>query len=234
MNEEQREPQRILSYRAYMEFKNSTVTQGSYERDYDQGCEAEGRERERERSHDEETRREREETRRSVEGIRLGRDCSAVVQMDKVQECILSLKEILGSNLEEHSLGEELHNHHHRAAKILGEDEHVARAVVGKLSEEMSGHCDDAICRWLYDTFQTRDPYLQTVVLRYVPIPLLFSVFLLFVCTTKIGVLYQVSITYLLYTCIYTIDIVVYVYTCSLCIRAWSYFFYCLSIKEDI
>ena len=148
-----------------MEFKNSTITQGSHDREYDQGCEAEGRERE--RSHDEEGRREREETRRSIEGIGLGRDCSTVAQMDKVQECILSLKEILGSNLEEQSIGEELH-YHHRAAKILGEDEHVARAVVGRLSEEMSGHRDDAICRWLYDTFQTRDPYLQTIVLRYV------------------------------------------------------------------
>ena len=90
-----------------------------------------------------------------------------MAQMDKVQECILSLKEILGSNLEEHCIVEELHHHHHRAAKILSEDEHVARAVVGRLSEEMSGHRDDAICRWLYDTFQTRDPYLQTIVLRY-------------------------------------------------------------------
>ncbi|KAI5056441.1 hypothetical protein GOP47_0028259 [Adiantum capillus-veneris] len=56
-----------------------------------------------------------------------------------------------------------------RPARGLLEDEHTAHAILSHLTNPSSGHGHDLLCQWLYDTFQTDDPDLQAVVLRYIP-----------------------------------------------------------------
>ncbi|MCO5548891.1 hypothetical protein L7F22_002353 [Adiantum nelumboides] len=82
----------------------------------------------------------------------------------KAQERINALKDIVGpldslENLQESE----------RPARGLLEDEQVAQAILFHLTNPSSGHGHDALCQWLYDTFQTGDPDLQVVVLRYIP-----------------------------------------------------------------
>ncbi|MCO5612909.1 hypothetical protein L7F22_067182 [Adiantum nelumboides] len=82
----------------------------------------------------------------------------------KAHERIYALKDIVGpldslENLQESE----------RPARGLLEDEQVAQAILLHLTNPSSGHGHDALCQWLYDTFQTGDPDLQVVVLRYIP-----------------------------------------------------------------
>ncbi|KAH7291983.1 hypothetical protein KP509_29G045000 [Ceratopteris richardii] len=82
----------------------------------------------------------------------------------KARERIVALREIFGQlstldNLQESE----------RPARGLLDDEQVANAILSHLVDPLSGHGHDALCQWLYDTFQTGDPDLQAVVLRYVP-----------------------------------------------------------------
>ncbi|KAK4758188.1 hypothetical protein SAY87_019489 [Trapa incisa] len=54
-------------------------------------------------------------------------------------------------------------------ATALLHDEEVATQISGLLRQPHSGSGDNPLCRWLYDTFQTTDPPLQLVVLRFLP-----------------------------------------------------------------
>ncbi|MCL7028916.1 hypothetical protein MKW94_015875 [Papaver nudicaule] len=49
-------------------------------------------------------------------------------------------------------------------------DSHLAKTISSHLKQPDSGAGDNNLCRWLYDTFQSSDPNLQTVVLRFLPI----------------------------------------------------------------
>ncbi|KAI3894834.1 hypothetical protein MKX03_014940 [Papaver bracteatum] len=49
-------------------------------------------------------------------------------------------------------------------------DSHLAETISSHLKQPDSGAGDNNLCRWLYDTFQSSDPNLQTVVLRFLPI----------------------------------------------------------------
>ncbi|KAK6936271.1 Hyccin [Dillenia turbinata] len=49
-------------------------------------------------------------------------------------------------------------------------DPEIASQVSSLLRDPNSGAGDNNLCRWLYDTFQSSDPNLQLVVLRYLPI----------------------------------------------------------------
>ncbi|CAM8902555.1 unnamed protein product [Rhodiola kirilowii] len=48
-------------------------------------------------------------------------------------------------------------------------DQHLSTQISSLLCHPGSGAGDNNLCRWLYDTFQSSDPYLQLVVLRYIP-----------------------------------------------------------------
>ncbi|KAM0871530.1 hypothetical protein ACQ4PT_039335 [Festuca glaucescens] len=54
-------------------------------------------------------------------------------------------------------------------APALLHDDGVARAVAGRLRGAGSGAGHDALCGWLYGTFQSGIPALQLAVLRFVP-----------------------------------------------------------------
>ncbi|XBH82970.1 uncharacterized protein LOC119292477 [Triticum dicoccoides] len=54
-------------------------------------------------------------------------------------------------------------------AAALLHDDGVARAVTGRLRGAGSGAGQDALCGWLYGTFQSGLPALQLAVLRFVP-----------------------------------------------------------------
>lgn len=82
----------------------------------------------------------------------------------KARERINALKDIVGpldslENLQESE----------RPARGLLEDEQVAHAILSHITSPSSGHGHDALCQWLFDTFQTGDSDLQAVVLRYIP-----------------------------------------------------------------
>ena len=49
-------------------------------------------------------------------------------------------------------------------------DPQVASQISSLLREPNSGTGDNNLCRWLYDTFQSGDPNLQLIVLRFLPI----------------------------------------------------------------
>eukprot|EP00250_Pteridium_aquilinum_P013058 c21104_g3_i1 orf=66-1532(+) len=84
--------------------------------------------------------------------------------VNKARERIKALKEIIGplSSLEALQESE-------RPAKGLLEEESVAHAILTRLISPSSGHGQDPICHWLYDTFETGEPDLQAIVLRFIP-----------------------------------------------------------------
>ncbi|KAL3523513.1 hypothetical protein ACH5RR_016347 [Cinchona calisaya] len=55
-------------------------------------------------------------------------------------------------------------------ATSLLDDPEIAREFSRLLRQPNSGLGDNNLCRWLYDTFQTNQPALQLVVLRFLPI----------------------------------------------------------------
>ncbi|KAF6147739.1 hypothetical protein GIB67_006712 [Kingdonia uniflora] len=55
-------------------------------------------------------------------------------------------------------------------AFTLLHDPQLAEMISTHLRQPNSGAGDNALCRWLYDTFQSSDPNLQLVVLRFLPI----------------------------------------------------------------
>ncbi|KAK6926454.1 Hyccin [Dillenia turbinata] len=55
-------------------------------------------------------------------------------------------------------------------AYSLLHDPEIASQVSSLLRDPNSGAGDNKLCRWLYDTFQSSEPNLQLVVLRYLPI----------------------------------------------------------------
>ncbi|KAG0568228.1 hypothetical protein KC19_6G004300 [Ceratodon purpureus] len=57
-----------------------------------------------------------------------------------------------------------------RPAKHLLDDENVADKISRRLLQPASGKGNDQVCQWLFDTYQTQDPELQLVVLRFLPI----------------------------------------------------------------
>ncbi|KAG0627005.1 hypothetical protein M758_2G167200 [Ceratodon purpureus] len=57
-----------------------------------------------------------------------------------------------------------------RPAKDLLDDENVADNISRRILQPASGKASDQLCQWLFDTYQTQDPGLQLVVLRFVPI----------------------------------------------------------------
>lgn len=55
-------------------------------------------------------------------------------------------------------------------AHSLLHDEEVAAQISRLLRHPESGAGDDELCRWLFDTFQSSEPDLHLIVLRYLPI----------------------------------------------------------------
>lgn len=55
-------------------------------------------------------------------------------------------------------------------ARKLLDDDNVADKISRLLLQPTSGKGSDLVCQWLFDTYQTQDPELQLVVLRFVPI----------------------------------------------------------------
>lgn len=55
-------------------------------------------------------------------------------------------------------------------ASSLLYDPEISSQVSALLRHPNSGAGDDNLCRWLYDTFQSSDPQLQLVVVRFLPI----------------------------------------------------------------
>lgn len=55
-------------------------------------------------------------------------------------------------------------------ASYLLHDPEIASQICTLLRQPDSGAGDNNLCRWLYDTFQSSDPELQLVVLRFLPI----------------------------------------------------------------
>ncbi|RID41575.1 hypothetical protein BRARA_J01528 [Brassica rapa] len=53
---------------------------------------------------------------------------------------------------------------------LLLEDNAVSAAISSLLQLPDSGTGDNNLCRWLYDTFQSSEPQLQLLVLRFVPL----------------------------------------------------------------
>ncbi|CAN8252492.1 unnamed protein product [Cochlearia groenlandica] len=53
---------------------------------------------------------------------------------------------------------------------LLLEDDAVSAAISSLLQRPDSGAGDNNLCRWLYDTFQSTEPSLQLLVLRFVPL----------------------------------------------------------------
>ncbi|EFJ20882.1 hypothetical protein SELMODRAFT_33879, partial [Selaginella moellendorffii] len=54
------------------------------------------------------------------------------------------------------------------ARDLLG-DSAVADVVISKLSSPGAGKGDDELCQWMYETYHSGDPELQSVVVRFVP-----------------------------------------------------------------
>ncbi|CAA7061177.1 unnamed protein product [Microthlaspi erraticum] len=53
---------------------------------------------------------------------------------------------------------------------LLLDDDSVSAAISSLLHRPDSGAGDNNLCRWLYDTFQSTEPSLQLLVLRFVPL----------------------------------------------------------------
>ncbi|PRQ19714.1 putative hyccin [Rosa chinensis] len=73
---------------------------------------------------------------------------------------ILSLSAILPS----------LSSTSHTTARSLLHDPHTSSQISSLLKQPDSGAGDNNLCRWLYDTFQSSDPDLQLLVLRFLPL----------------------------------------------------------------
>ncbi|CAM6102070.1 unnamed protein product [Calypogeia fissa] len=56
-----------------------------------------------------------------------------------------------------------------RPAKDFLKNDEIAEVIISKISEPQSGKGSDQLCQWFYESYQTKDPDLQAVVLRYVP-----------------------------------------------------------------
>ncbi|MQL90547.1 hypothetical protein Taro_023140 [Colocasia esculenta] len=83
--------------------------------------------------------------------------------ISRAQTTIRSLSEVLG-----HALPDSLTYSDTPASHLLHDSE-VCDEVAARLRHPDSGLGDDNLCRWLYDTFQSMDPELQLIVLRFVP-----------------------------------------------------------------
>ncbi|KAF3439519.1 hypothetical protein FNV43_RR17797 [Rhamnella rubrinervis] len=85
--------------------------------------------------------------------------------LSKYQSSIQSLSSIIpsipSSSLSSSSSNPALSLLHHRQ---------TASQISSLLRQPDSGAGDNNLCRWLYDTFQSGDPSLQLVVLRFIPI----------------------------------------------------------------
>lgn len=85
--------------------------------------------------------------------------------MVKAQERIHALHRVLGAFDSYNALlDSEL------PAKHLLHDENVADKISRRLLQPTSGKGNDQVCQWLFDTYQTQDPALQLVVLRFLPV----------------------------------------------------------------
>ncbi|KAH7541886.1 hypothetical protein FEM48_Zijuj02G0014900 [Ziziphus jujuba var. spinosa] len=67
-----------------------------------------------------------------------------------------------------HRERELLRFNHHPALSLL-HDPQTSSEISSLLRQPNSGAGDNNLCRWLYDTFQSNDPSLQLVVLRFIP-----------------------------------------------------------------
>ncbi|KAI5323424.1 hypothetical protein L3X38_032496 [Prunus dulcis] len=83
--------------------------------------------------------------------------------LSKCQSAIQSLSTILPS------LPPSLSSSSNAAHSLL-HDHHTASHISSLLRQPDSGAGDNNLCRWLYDTFQSSDPDLQLLVLRFLPI----------------------------------------------------------------
>ncbi|KAF8398088.1 hypothetical protein HHK36_017014 [Tetracentron sinense] len=90
-------------------------------------------------------------------------DSSCLNSISKAQSAIQSLSPILGP------LPPSLSSSDNPPFSLL-HDPHLASAISSHLRQPNSGAGDNNLCRWLYDTFQSSDPNLQLVVLRFLPI----------------------------------------------------------------
>ncbi|KAI5057666.1 hypothetical protein GOP47_0027681 [Adiantum capillus-veneris] len=84
--------------------------------------------------------------------------------IDTARERLKALQEILGTIASLEALLES-----ERPTKGLLEEETVAQAILSHLCKPSSGHGQDALCQWFYDTFQTGKSDLQAIVLRFIP-----------------------------------------------------------------
>ncbi|ONI00949.1 hypothetical protein PRUPE_6G113000 [Prunus persica] len=83
--------------------------------------------------------------------------------LSKSQSAIQSLSTILPS------LPPSLFSSSNPARSLL-HDHHTASHISSLLRQPDSGAGDNNLCRWLYDTFQSSDPDLQLLVLRFLPL----------------------------------------------------------------
>lgn len=90
-------------------------------------------------------------------------DTSIWASISRAQSAIRSLSEALG-----HPLPDSLTYSDAPTSHLL-HDPDVCAEVSARLRQPDSGVGDDNLCRWLYDTFQSMDPDLQLIVLRFVP-----------------------------------------------------------------
>ncbi|GAV56498.1 Hyccin domain-containing protein, partial [Cephalotus follicularis] len=90
-------------------------------------------------------------------------DSSSSPSLPKVQSAINSLASILTAIPPSLSSTQ-------NPAFILLHDPDISSQISSLLHNPDSGAGDDNLCRWLYNTFQSTDPDLQLVVLRFLPI----------------------------------------------------------------
>ncbi|KAF5179653.1 hyccin [Thalictrum thalictroides] len=81
----------------------------------------------------------------------------------KAQSAFQSLSNILGS------IPLTVNSSESPVSFLLNNSE-IAKQISVHLKQPNSGAGDDDLCRWLYNTFQSSDPGLQLVVLRFLPI----------------------------------------------------------------
>lgn len=86
-------------------------------------------------------------------------DASSV---QRAQGAVQSLSQVLGTVPDSLAIADS-------PAVALLHDEVVAAEISTCLRRPDSGAGDDNLCRWLYDTFQSNDPDLQLVVLKFMP-----------------------------------------------------------------
>ncbi|XP_074580643.1 uncharacterized protein LOC141837073 [Curcuma longa] len=77
-------------------------------------------------------------------------------------DAIQSLSQVLGAVADSLAVADS-------PAVALLHNEAVAAEISTRLHRPDSGAGDDNLCRWLYDTFQSNDPDLQLVVLKFMP-----------------------------------------------------------------